>query len=247
MLGGQIADAGDIFSSPDVGVGMRTTLQRNSSGGTAAHTRQHGMSRKQQGKQRTGTWTNASMKSAIATVDDNGRLKIVARFFGIPPTSLVDHLYGRILGRKRRPPIVLKQEEETTLTTYITKMQEYGHPLSMQQLRLKVATITHERITPFRKGIPGDSWIRWFKIRHPELTLKTSQGLEFARARGLCPENVASFYKNLEHLYRTHNYPPDNIWNCDESGAQAGRNGGGLVWALRGSRTFHSLMPNEPE
>jgi hypothetical protein len=80
----------------------------------------------------------------------------------------------------------------------MTQMQEYGHPLSMQQLRLKVATITQERITIFRDGIPGDSWVRWFKKRHPNLTLRTSQGLEFARARGLSPQNVASFYRNLE-------------------------------------------------
>jgi hypothetical protein len=141
----------------------------------------------------------------------------------------------------------LKEDEEIALTTYMTQMQEYGHPLSIQQLRLKMATITQERVTPFRDGILGDSWVCWFKKRHPNLTLKTSQGLEFARARGLCPDNVASFYRNLEQLYRTHRYPLHNIWNCDESGTQAGRNGGELVWALRGSRTIHFLMPNERE
>jgi hypothetical protein len=89
--------------------------------------------------------------------------------------------------------------------------------------------------------------VRWFKKRHPDLTLRTSQGLDCARARGLCPENVASFYSNLEKLYRIHRYLAENIWNCDESGAQVGRNGGGLVWARKGSQTVHSLMPNERE
>ena len=126
-------------------------------------------------------------------------------------------------------------------------MQNCGHPLSMEDLRLKVALITQERVTPFRDGIPGDSWVRWFKKRHPDLTMRQSQGLEFARAKGLCAENVASFYNNLEQAYETQNYPPERIWNCDESGAQAGRNGGGLVWAKKGSKTVHSLMPNERE
>jgi hypothetical protein len=155
------------------------------------------------------------------------KIKNTCTFFGILPTSLANHVHGRTLGRKRGPPSFLKQEEETTLTTYITKMQEYGHPLSMQQLHFKVATITQERVIPFWRGIPGDSWICWFKNRHLELTLRTSQRLEFARARGLCPKNIASFYRNLEHLYMTHNYPLDNIWNCNENGAQVGRNGGG--------------------
>jgi hypothetical protein len=102
-------------------------------------------------------------------------------------------------------------------------------------------------VTPFKDGIPGDSWIHWFKKRHPNLTLRTSQGLDFARARDLCLDKVASFYRNLEELYKTHKYAPENIWNCDESGAHARRNGSGLVWALRGSRIVHSLIPNERE
>jgi hypothetical protein len=48
-------------------------------------------------------------------------------------------------------------------------------------------------------------------------------------------------------MYNTHKYPTKNIWNCDESGAQAGRHGGGLVWARKGSQTVHSLMPNKRE
>jgi hypothetical protein len=180
-------------------------------------------------KYKTWRWIDATLKAAMAAVEAGEWLKTVARYFDIPPTSLSDHLFGRTLGRKRGPPTILQKDEESALTTYMGKMQDYGHPLTMPQLRLKVATITQERVTPFREGIPGKSWVRWFKKRHPDLTLRSSQGLEFARARGLCPENVASFYGNLQDLYNTNKYTTNNIWNCDESGAQAGRNGGGLV------------------
>jgi hypothetical protein len=44
----------------------------------------------------------------------------------------------------------------------------------------------------------------------------------------LCPSYVATFYENLEVLLHT-DFEPQYIWNCDESGAQAGRNGGGTV------------------
>jgi hypothetical protein len=161
-----------------------TALHRNNGGYNDEPAGQQGTIRNRNHKGRTGNWTDRAMKSAIFVVEDGGRLKIVARYFGIPPTSLADHVHCRTLGRKRRPPTILKQEEENALITYITKMQEYGHPLSMQQLRLKVATITQEKVTPFCEGIPGNSWIRWFKVRHPKLTLRTSQGLEFGRARG---------------------------------------------------------------
>ena len=69
---------------------------------------------------------------------------------------------------------MLSIEEERALKAYMIKMQEIGHRLSMQQLRLKVATIVQERVTPFRDCIPGDSWIKWLKRRHPDLTVRNS-------------------------------------------------------------------------
>ena len=126
-------------------------------------------------------------------------------------------------------------------------MQEYGYPLSMDQLRLKVAKMIQYRVTPFRDGIPRNGWIKWFKKRHPNLTLRLSEGLEFSRAKGLCPENVRSFYSNLEQLYNKENYPVERIWNFDKTDAQAGRNGGGRVWARKGSRSVHKVLPNERE
>lgn len=126
-------------------------------------------------------------------------------------------------------------------------MQEYGLPLSMDQLRLKVAEMTQQRVTPFRDCIPGNGWLKWFKKRHPNLSLRQSQGLEIARAKDLCAENIKSFYSNLSNLSDKEKYPPNRIWNCDETSTQAGRSGGGLVWAKKGTRSVHNLMPNERE
>jgi hypothetical protein len=66
-------------------------------------------------------------------------------------------------------------------------------------LKMKVYEITKNRWTPFKDGIPGGGWMRWFKQRHLELTLRAAQGLESARAKVLqCLENVQSLYENLE-------------------------------------------------
>jgi hypothetical protein len=73
-----------------------------------------------------------------------------------------------------------------------------------------------------------------------------SQGLDCGRARGLCPENVSSFYENLDVMLGK-GYEASHIWNCDESGAQAGRNGGGRVLAKTGARSVHSVIPKERE
>ena len=52
-----------------------------------------------------------------------------------------------------------------------------------------------------------------------------------ACARALCLATTETLYANLESLYNTYNYPPSHVWNCDESGVQAGRSGGAIVLA----------------
>jgi hypothetical protein len=150
--------------------------------------------------------------------------------------------------RKRGRQGVLINVEESSLEQYLLQMQELGYPLTIGQLRLKVAEMVETRHNPFRNGIPGVGWLRWFRRRHPNLSLRSTQGLEVNRARNLCPENVASLYHNLQTLYARHNYSADHIWNYDESGAQVGKNGGGtLVFAKRGSKAVHSIILDERE
>jgi hypothetical protein len=86
-----------------------------------------------------------------------------------------------------------------------------------------------------------------FKKRHPEVSSRKSQGLEMGRARGLCPSSAASLYCNLEELYSAFTYPPSHIWNCDENGVQAGRSGGATVLAKTGSKSVHSIEPDQRE
>jgi hypothetical protein len=61
----------------------------------------------QRRKSKIGNWSNVALKSTIVVVEAGGRVKTIARYFDIPPNSLYDHLYSRILGRKRIPPTIL--------------------------------------------------------------------------------------------------------------------------------------------
>lgn len=196
---------------------------------------------------KNGNWTAESLRRAISDIDEGVSIRAASRNHGIPASSLRDHLMGRTVGRHRGRPGVLSSEEEGLLVQWVSKMQDIGHPVTITQCRLKVAEITQFRATPFQNGVPGQGWVKWFRRRHPELTLRHSQGLEAGRARGLCPDSVASFYANLSLLYDTHGYGAHQVWNCDESGAQAGRNGGGLVLAKTWSRCVHTVMPDQRE
>jgi hypothetical protein len=57
----------------------------------------------------------------MAAVEVGGHLKRVVRL-----------LVWQNFGKKKNPPILLKKEEKNALTTYMGKIQDCGHPLTMQ-------------------------------------------------------------------------------------------------------------------
>jgi hypothetical protein len=71
--------------------------------------------------------------------------------------------------------------------------------------------------------------------------------LEASKIRGLCRENVQSFYENLSELCSLYMYPAERIWNCDETGTQAGRTGGSIVIACRSARRIHTIILDQRE
>ena len=71
--------------------------------------------------------------------------------------------------------------------------------------------------------------LRWFKHCHSELSFWVAQELSVARAEALYEENVQSFYDNLSKLYMSLGYSIERVWNCDETGVQAGRSGIAIV------------------
>jgi hypothetical protein len=173
-----------------------------------------------------GNWTDQQLATTLQAVDQGVAVGTVASHYEIPRSTLRSHVTGISRGRKRGKAPLLTVDEEQQLMDYIIQMQGLGFSLSFSQLKLKVTLITQERATPFVYGIPGACWLRWFKRRHPELALRLAHGLDTNRARRLCPANINTFYSNLSELYERYKYPPSNIWNCDENGAQVGWNGG---------------------
>lgn len=100
-------------------------------------------------------------------------------------------------------------------------MCDMGYGLTPTTLKMKVYEIMKTRWAPLNNVIPGVGWMRWWKLWHPEFIIHSSQGLDFARARGLSGENVDAFYNNLASLYDLHQCLPTRIWNYNKSGAQA--------------------------
>ena len=67
----------------------------------------------------------------MLAADDGAPIKTVARHYGIPTTSLRDHVTGKTISRKRGKSGVLSLEEENELVKWILKMQTLGHPINL--------------------------------------------------------------------------------------------------------------------
>jgi hypothetical protein len=145
---------------------------------------------------KNGNWTSEQLSNAIAAHDSGMTMKKASEQFNLPYNSFREHYYGMRKSRVRGAKGVLTSQEEQLLFDWLLTMVDRGYGLSPTALRMKVNKITMSRATPFTEGIPGRGW----KRRHLELTLHASQTLETARARGLCEDNVKSFYDNLQTL-----------------------------------------------
>ena len=75
------------------------------------------------------------------------------------------------------------------------------------------------RTHPFQNGIAGRAWFDGFMLRHPNLTLGTTQPLSYRWAAAACQENVADFLATLGAICACLNLLiKPMIFNVDETG-----------------------------
>jgi hypothetical protein len=118
---------------------------------------------------KNGLWSTAHLDKAIEMIEGGTKILTAAKAVNIPASSVRDHLFGKRKGRKRGRERILNDEEENDLKNFLQRMQNSGHPLTPAQLKMKVAQLTQTRPTPFVDGIPGKSWMKRFRRRHPDL------------------------------------------------------------------------------
>ena len=167
----------------------------------------------------------------------------VSQAFDIPKITLRDHYQSKRRSRKMGGKGVLTEEEDEALAKYILDMVKIRLPLIPNQMKEKVVKMTQERSTPFKKGMLGRSWLRWFLCRHSNISLRSPQVLEQKRAKSLNPSTTRRFFQNLSDLYEQHQYKQCQIWNLDESSAMANKNGTTKVLAKKGARTMQTIAP----
>jgi hypothetical protein len=132
------------------------------------HKRTYSIGIKRNHGKKRGAWTTKALEAVLEALDDGHKMAEVSRHYKIPRTSLRDHVNGKTKCRKYGAKGVFTKDEEKDQCQYLEEMVRWGHALTPTQLRINVAQLTQTRPTPFTNGMPGISWLKWFKKRHPE-------------------------------------------------------------------------------
>lgn len=92
----------------------------------------------------------------------------------------------------------------------------------------------------------GFPWLRSFLRRNPDVSIRKSEGLSMARAKGLSRKAVGYFYDLLDSEIQKYGLrnKPQNFFNCDESGLQL-INSTGQVFTAKGTKAVNQLTTGE--
>lgn len=150
------------------------------------------------------------------------------------------------LGRKT----VLGDILESQLLNYALIMESKFYGLTRNDLkRLAYQLAIQNKIEhPFssKSMMAGRCWLDQFLNRHKStLSIRKPCGTSFARALGFTREKVNMFFDILEAEFEKHNYPPDRIFNVDETGLTVVQSKVSEVVGLKGKRQISSLTSAE--
>ena len=111
-----------------------------------------------------------------------------AAMYGIPTSTLFDHMTGKVeIGVNPGPKPYLSREEEEELASFLIQTAKIVYPHTKSRFLLLVD----------KKGIKAtvsNGWWERFAARHPQLSLRTAVPLLLARAMATDPAVVNTYF-----------------------------------------------------
>ena len=117
-------------------------------------------------------------------------MRAAASKFGIPSSTLHDHLKGKSLKRYGGAPTILTPDEEEEVVTACMVLQQLGFPLTKHYVSAALRDFLNEtgRGDKFKGGLPQYDWWCGFFTRHPKLVERKPEHLPKNRAQASTPE-----------------------------------------------------------
>ncbi|XP_013859198.1 uncharacterized protein zgc:113274 [Austrofundulus limnaeus] len=169
--------------------------------------------------------------------DESRAVRAVAKEFAICHTTLYRFHKKRTRlqaeGHDNLPRVgywssrrVFTDEQEKNVVRYLKKAADLYFGLCPKQVR----TFAYQLATHYgckfpeqweEKGMAGEDWFSGFMKRNTCLSIRRPQATSLSRTSSFNQVNVGKFFDNLSKVLEKHNFPPQNIWNVDETGITA--------------------------
>ena len=129
-------------------------------------------------------------------------IRQAAEEFNLPKsTTLGNRISGRTMhGAKSGRPKYLTDEEDI-LVKFLLKCASIGYPCSRNEVIAMVQRFCDSRNMSVHVT---HGWWERFCFRHPEISLRTTSALSYARAKGQNEEALSSYFDILEDTFNEH-------------------------------------------
>ena len=142
----------------------------------------------------SGGWSPKDLENAIALVREKGAsFRAASEAYGIPKSTLHDHFTGKAKRVVRGPTPYLTPAEEQELADWAVQMGRIGYGRTREQISAAVKKLLDKdgRQNPFVDNRPGKDWWYSFLRRHPQLTMRSPEQLQLARASACSKEALS--------------------------------------------------------
>ncbi|KAF2900299.1 hypothetical protein ILUMI_05885 [Ignelater luminosus] len=192
-----------------------------------------GMPRKRVEVRKAGAHTAQQMRTAIQEVTDGKSIRQAAQDKIIAYTTLQRYIAkakGDPIHQQRLVPNyttnqIFSDEQENALKQYYQKCALLFYGLSTKDCRhVAYQMAVHNNVKVSTRWVEnemaGIDWLRGFRQRHPDLSLRKPEACSLARATAFNRETVKTFFENLENVIRRDTGFADGtrIFNLDETG-----------------------------
>jgi len=175
--------------------------------------------------------SEADIQAAIAALSAGQYSSIRKCATGLSvPYQTLQHRLPRRLSRSTSHEAmqILSKPEERTLVRWISQPTKTGFPASPALVLQMAEEIQHSRFqlsrTPPSYAKPiGKNWLDRFRNRHPEIKGIWARQIESSRHKAMSVEATRTWFEAVEELCIQHQYPPERIYNMDESGFAVGQ------------------------
>lgn len=176
-------------------------------------------------KRKTGRvrWSQDQLAKAKEAVNGGMSVKRAALNYGVPRTTLQDHVCGKV-ARSKLGPIepVFTPEQEEELVLHLLDLESRFYGITMEDVRkLAYELAVKNKIShPFNteKQMAGRDWLKGFLKRNPNLAFRKAEATSAARARAFNKPTVDAFFKMYEDVLTRMGFTADRIFNADETG-----------------------------